>query len=147
MNNYVDYFNYLNNINQVQNNNNYNTVNSNLGYEGDPYECFMKGNMFKNLYSTYKNYKPYEINPNNEKEYLLLLVQIYGFAAHDLNLYLDVYPNDGKAINLREKYVKLYSQALMDYENKYGALNVDSNSLDANPWPWDSKTWPWEVIR
>ena len=100
--------------------------------------------MFDNLYDSYKSYKPYEINPSNERDYLLFLVQMYGFAAHDLNLYLDVYPNDNKAIELRAKYVKLYNQALMNYEGKYGATSLGSDYLNTVPWAWDSKNWPWE---
>lgn len=156
MNNYIDYYNYLNNLNQ----NAMNTPNkmtkmgsnqsvnmNNLGYDTDPYTGFMKGNMFSNLYEPYKNYQVQEINPTNEKEYALLMVQMYGFAAHDLGLYLDVNPNDTNAINLRSEYVNLYKQALAEYESKYGALGLSSNMLDVTPWAWDSKKWPWEGNR
>lgn len=156
MNNYIDYYNYLNNLNQ----NAMNTSNkmpkvgsnqsvnmNNLGYDTDPYTGFMKGNMFSNLYEPYKNYQIQEINPTNEREYALLMIQMYGFAAHDLGLYLDVNPNDTNAINLRSEYVKLYKQALAEYESKYGALGLSSNMLDVTPWAWDSKKWPWEGNR
>lgn len=156
MNNYIDYYNYLNNLNQ----NAMNTSNkipkmgsnqsvnmNNLGYDTDPYTGFMKGNMFSNLYEPYKNYQVQEINPTNEREYALLMVQMYGFAAHDLGLYLDVNPNDTNAINLRSEYVNLYKQALAEYESKYGALGLSSNMLDVTPWAWDSKKWPWEGNR
>lgn len=156
MNNYIDYYNYLNNLNQ----NAMNTSNkipkmgsnqsvnmNNLGYDTDPYTGFMKGNMFSNLYEPYKNYQVQEINPTNEREYALLMVQMYGFAVHDLGLYLDVNPNDTNAINLRSEYVKLYKQVLAEYESKYGALGLSSNMLDVTPWAWDSKKWPWEGNR
>ena len=103
-----------------------------------------RGNMFNGLYDSYMNYKPYEINPQNEKQYLLLIVQMYGFAAHDLGLYLDVFPNDSNAIKLRDKYVNLYKQSVNDYENKYGPLTLSSELLNASPWNWASKKWPWE---
>jgi len=149
MNNYVDYYNYLNNLNQkkINNSTGMNIVNTNsnkTSYDSEPYLGFVRGNMFNNLYSPYMNYKPHEFNPSNEKEYLLLLVQMYGFAAHDLGLYLDVYPSDSNAINLREKYVKLYNQALTNYESKYGATELGSEYLSTSPWAWDSKKWPWE---
>lgn len=151
MNNYIDYYNYMNDLNQSKLNKNglnqmnlNNNVKSNKDYSTDPYEAFIRGNLFSNLYTPYKNYKPAELNPTNEKDYYLLLVQIYGFAAHELTLYLDVNPNDDDAIKLRSEYVKLYNQALMQYESKYGAISLKSMTLNSSPWAWDSKKWPWE---
>lgn len=156
MNNYIEYYNYLNNLNQntINPNNkmaNMNSISSNnmnnLGYDIDPYNGFMRGNMFNSLYDPYKNYQIQEINPTNEREYALLMVQMYGFAAHDLGLYLDVNPNDANAINLRNEYIKLYKQALAEYEHRYGSLDLSSNMLEATPWAWDSEKWPWEGNR
>ena len=139
MNNYVDYYNYMNNINQNRNSNQ-----MKLGYDTEAYLGFIRGNMFSNLYEPYQNYQIQELNPNNEQEYLLLLVQMYGFAAHDLGLYLDVNPNDGKAIDLRNNYINLYNQSLANYESKYGPLTLNSQGLDTKPWAWNTKKWPWE---
>lgn len=147
MNNYVDYYNYMNNISQnmnMINNKNMNADQSKLGYETEPYLGFIRGNMFSNIYDPYQNYQIQELNPNNEQEYLLLLVQMYGFAAHDLGLYLDVNPNDGKAIDLRNNYINLYNQSLANYESKYGPLTLNSQELDTKPWAWNTKKWPWE---
>ena len=142
MNNYVDYYNYMNNINQNRNSNQ-----SKLGYDTEAYLGFIRGNMFSNLYDPYQNYQIQELNPNNEQEYLLLLVQMYGFATHDLGLYLDVNPNDGKAIDLRNNYINLYNQSLANYESKYGPLTLNSQGLDTKPWAWNTKKWPWEGNR
>lgn len=148
MNDYNDYYNYMNSLNQGNMKNpKVNMDPKNFGYDTDPYKGFIDGNMFKNLYEGYKNYKPYEVNPSNEREYSLLLVQIYGFAAHDLGLYLDVYPNDAKAVKLRDEYVRLHNQALNQYENKYGAITLSSSMLNNVPWGWDDNNWPWEVIK
>lgn len=144
MNNYIDYYNYMDNLNQT----NFNNVsNDNKDYMTNPYLSFIRGNLFNNLYTPYKNYKPTELNPNNEKDYQMLMIQVYGFAAHELNLYLDVNPGDQNAIKLRNEYITLYKQALMQYENKYGALNTQSNTLDSTPWAWDTQNWPWEGNR
>lgn len=142
MNNYIDYYNYMNNMNNL----NFNTISNNddKDYTTDPYSAFIRGNLFNNLYTPYKNYKTAELNPTNEKDYYLLMIQIYGFAAHELNLYLDVNPNDQNAIKLRSEYINLYNQAVMQYENKYGALNTKSKALDATPWAWNTQKWPWE---
>ena len=118
MNDYVDYYSYINNLNQMNNiNQNQNNIqNKSLS---EPYTGFIRGNMFNNIYSEYRNYKPQELNPINEQEYAKLLLQMYSFGAHDLGLYLDVYPNDTNAIRQRADYVKMYNEALRQYENSY----------------------------
>ena len=118
-----------------------------IGYETEPYIGFSRGNMFSDIYDPYQNYQVQELNPTNEQEYSLLLVQMYGFAAHDLGLYLDVNPNDSKVLNLRNKYISLYNQALDDYEKNYGPLCLSSKFSISNTWTWDSKKWPWEGNR
>lgn len=136
-----DYEYYLNNMDNTFDRNNEYKI------ENDPYAAFIKGNSFKNLYNQYKNYKPIDINPKNEREYLLLLIQIYDFVAHDLGLYLDVNPNNSNVIQLRNKYIKLHNQVLMQYKNKYGSLSLDNNISDKTPWSWDNNNFPWEVDK
>ena len=103
--------------------------------------------MFDNLYYEYKNYKPQELNPKNDKEYNLLLIQMYAFAAHDLALYLDINPNDTRAVKKRAEFINMYNEALIKYENTYGPITKNSEMLSVNPWAWDSKKWPWEGIK
>ena len=79
----------------------------------DPYSGFVRGNMFDNLYDKYKNYKPRDINPSNEREALLGQWQQYNFALIDLGLYLDVYPNDTNALNLYKKYLDISNKTLI----------------------------------
>ncbi len=136
MNNYNEYYNYLNNVDGVSN-----KINNSLM---EPYEGFIKGNLFNNLYSSYRNYKPAELNPTTEQEYALMLVQMYDFCAHELTLYLDNYPNDGNMIRLRDEYSKSAREALNQYEMKFGPLTLGSSTLSAVPWAWDTKKWPWE---
>ena len=114
--------------------NNYN--NPDIGFE--------RGNLFDNLYLPYKNYKIDKINPKNEKEYLMYIVQVYDFAINDLGLYLDNYPNDSEKINLRNTYLLEYQKAYDNYESKYGPLDLTSNYLNKTPWCWVS-SFPWEV--
>ncbi len=146
MNDYVDYYSYINNLNQM---NNINQNQSNIQNKSlsEPYTGFIRGNMFNNLYNEYRNYKPQELNPTNEQEYTKLLLQMYSFGAHDLGLYLDVYPNDTNAIRQRADYVKMYNEALRQYENSYGPITKNSIMLDSSPWAWDTKKWPWEGIK
>ena len=109
MNNFNDYYNYLNN--------NYNDMNFladpnsmiyDMNYQAlypnavmptnnnilDTKLGFKRGNLFNNLYDEYKNYKPQELKANNEKEDLLLQIDEQRFAMIEMNLYLDLYPNN-----------------------------------------------------
>ena len=168
MNDYIDYYNYLNNINQMpygnqmmnqnimqnqiempstQMNTNNNNNNKSQNTTNEAYSGFTRGNMFEKLYNEYRNYRPQELNPTNDKEYAEFLVQMYGFAAHDLGLYLDVNPNDNNAIRQRAQYINMYNQALAQYENNYGPITQNSTMLEATPWAWDTKKWPWEGTK
>ena len=102
----------------------------------EPYQGFIKGNMFKNLYDGYKNFKPSEINPTNEKEAMLEQWQQYNFALTDLNLYLDVYPNDREASTLYNKYLEIQKQIADKYESMYGPLTTNSKYAGSNSWEW-----------
>jgi len=110
----------------------------------EPYKGFIRGNMFENLYEQYKNYKPMNINSTNERENLLNQLQQYAFALIDLDLYLDVNPNDSSAIKLYNNYLGIKKQIMDKYENMYGPLTLDSDDLNKNSWVWIRSPWPWE---
>ena len=44
------------------------------------------GNLFSNLYQSYKNYKPASVSANNERESLIRELARMDFAAHEINL-------------------------------------------------------------
>ncbi len=130
--------------------NNYNYYNSfdnnyvnNILYGA--YEGYLKGNMFKNLYEQYKGYTPKTISPKSEKEQDLFNLNQIGFAMHDLNLYLDVFPNNQDILNLFTKYKELYNDLLKKYEEKYGPINV-CGTKDVLPFEWEKTKFPWEVM-
>ncbi|MEG1987155.1 MAG: spore coat protein CotJB [Bacilli bacterium] len=106
-----------------------------------PYEGFMKGNLFKNLYNPYKNHQVTRIMPNSEREELLLNIDQLAFAAHDLNLYLDVNPNDGDAIKEFNQYRKMLTEATNTYEKQFGPINLMSDALSNTPWAWTDTPW------
>lgn len=110
----------------------------------DPKEGFIRGNLFQNLYDGYKNYTPQEINPQNEREALLNQWQQYHFAIVDLNLYLDIYPNDTNALRLYNNYNNILKQIKTKYESMYGPLTISSNQTNQNSWTWINSPWPWE---
>ncbi len=109
-----------------------------------PYEGYIKGNLFKNLYQEYKNYRPSRLNVNSEKMEMLVNIGQMGFASHELNLYLDNYPNNRKALDLFNKYSNMTNKLIKEYENKYGPLTVGEINEDV-PFNWENEKWPWEV--
>ena len=133
-----DYYNYFNNnYNQPVYNQNKNKKLFN------PYQGFIRGNMFPDLYNYYKNENPYNLNPGNEQAEILTNIDAYGFALNDLKLYLDIHPDDINYINLYNEYIREYKNNLMEYARKYG--NIKSNNInDSNKWNWVSEPWPWQ---
>ena len=108
-----------------------------------PTEGYNRGNMFANLYSQYKNYRP-ETLRSNEQERLFLELSRTHFAAHELNLYLDLNPNDVSMIKLFNDYRERCEQLTKEYEQKYGPLSIKSDSLNQTPFMWEKSPWPWE---
>lgn len=136
--------NFMNSVPQnMMNKQNMNYVNNNLF---NPTDGFIKGNMFKDLYNSYKNYKPTNLNPKNEKEAMLWSFLQYKFALHDLNLYLDVYPTDTNVLNSYKQYLNIMNETMNEYEKKYGPLTCSSIYSFGNDWKWDNSPWPWEVM-
>ena len=137
--NRLDTYNYVNN--------NYNQpmytedVNSKKVY--DPYQGFIRGNMFPTLYNGY-GIKNLDINPTNEQARMLTTLSALEFAAHDINLYLDLHPEDKDMIELYNQY-RIESNELRDkYENAYGPILASSNTTNQIPWNWKNSPWPWE---
>ena len=120
--------------------NNMNNSNNNLF---GPYEGYVKGNLFRNLYAPYKNYQPTQLIPRNEQEELLLNLNQMQFTMHELSLYLDIFPNDNNAMMQFITFRNNYNKELQEYENKYGAININSNTLNNIPFGWSTTPWPW----
>ena len=134
------------NMNQMNNQSNMNmnttvTMDSNLV---QPYEGYIRGNLFNDLYQQYKNYRPTRLVPSNEQAELLLNVNQLSFAAHEIRLYLDVHPNDTKMISLYNQYQHQANDAIKTYEQKYGPI-LQSSLSGANAFSWEAYAWPWEM--
>lgn len=134
MNNYFD-------IDNIFFNKNINKQNMDLY---DPYEGFIRGNMYKELYDPYKIRSPYEIKPMNEQAEMLTYIDALCFACIDLGLYLDVFPNNKDIINLFNKYNGQKNSLMNKYQEKFGPLTLDSDALNAYPWAWNERPWPWD---
>ncbi|MDO4962981.1 MAG: spore coat protein CotJB [bacterium] len=158
MNNYPNFKNYYPYNNMNNNTNlNYNMYNKNdiNTYEMqdnsknaeslyDPYNGFIRGNLFKSLFDPYKIKEPYDVKPMNEQAKLLTNIDALCFAMTDLNLYLDIYPDSRDAINLFNQYREEKKNLTDEYESKYGPISLDSKSLNSYPWSWDNMPWPWD---
>lgn len=120
---------YINNIN-------FNRNSTLQDYE----EGFNKGNMFKNIYSKYKNHV-YKLKVNNKRDDLLYKVQMYTFILKDLGLYLDVHPNDKEVFKVFIDIKRRLKTVKEKYDSLYGPLCLEATSDDKydyinNPWPW-----------
>ena len=152
----VDMFEAQNNFNPVNNTNpnyhgfdvlggstnqNYQNGKNNLNLY-NPYEGYLKGNAFKDEYKPYKDYKVAKININSEKDELLAGISEYSFMAHDINLYLDIHPNDKEALNKFTEYRNKANELITKYERKYGPMGVNGTKNDV-PFAWQNTAWPW----
>lgn len=125
----------------MNNTNNFNDIAS-VNKLVTPTEALNRGNLFENLYWPYKYVS--DLKPQNERQELMQKIQAYSFAAHELNLYLDIYPDDMQAVGLYNQYSEMSNKFLKEYENKYGPIILDPN--EKYPWMWINSPWPWEKL-
>ena len=107
-----------------------------------PDNGFMRGNLFKNLYTPYKNYKPKKLEFRDQKSRLLKDILEAGFAMHEVNLYLDLHPDDNSMIQLFNDYRKKVNNLTEEYESQYGPLNLTSDYLEVSPFLWEELAFP-----
>lgn len=106
-------------------------------------EGFLRGNMFANEYVPYKNMTYRELRPKTEREELLFKVMEMNFAINDLNLYLDIHPEDRMMYEKFKEYTEKFITLKDEYARKYGPLCLEETSSNnynwyKNPWPWDN---------
>ena len=103
-------------------------------------EGFNRGNMFDNLFWPYKFIA--DVRPTDRRSKLLLDIQMTCFAAHEMNLYLDLFPSDVQAIGLYNQYKDEADRLTNEYEREYGRICLDIN--EGYTWEWVKSPWPWE---
>lgn len=118
----------------------FNIKNDNSAMLFDYKDGFMYGNMFKNEYDPYKNYKVAQLESATEVGKLLLKIYQYDFALNDLSLYLDLHPEDVDTYRVFKKYTEELKEYVDMYEKKYGPMELD-NSEYSN-YMWDEGPWP-----
>lgn len=109
-----------------------------------PKEGLQRGNLFNNLYEPYKNYKYKELVPTSKKQELMYNLLKYEFALNDLNLYLDIYPNNTELVSLYKKYLEEKNRLEDEYNRQYNPLTRDSKYIKT--WDW-LPDWPWEGVK
>ena len=107
----------------------------------NPDEALKSGNAFPNLYEGYKNYSPKDIKISSTREKALLEIQMLDFSINDLNLYLDLNPNDAYTFQILKKYIKEYKTKKESYAEMYGPLTLECIT---EKWEWSNGIWPWE---
>lgn len=112
----------------------------------NPTEGYNNGNLFTGLYSQYKNYRPATLSANNEKDQMMLELSRIAFAAHELNLYLDLHPTDQTMLALFNDYKNEADKLTKEYEARYGPLTVNSSSIGNSTFNW-VMSWPWEESK
>lgn len=110
----------------------------------DPMEGFLRGNMFKDEYLPYKNLTYFKLNPTCPKESELIKVMALSFALNDLNLYLDLHPDDKVMFEKFKKYNEEYKKLSKEYAKTYGPLKLTQTKGEnfnwiESPWPWDQQ--------
>ena len=108
----------------------------------DPNEGFLRGNMFRNEYVPYKNLTYFKLNPRNEREKLLYRIMALSFAINDLNLYLDLHPDNKDMFELFKKYVVEKKELSAKYNKTYGPLTVTKDV--GTKYDWLNSPWPWD---
>ncbi len=109
----------------------------------NPKEGLTIGNLFYNLYSPYKNYKPNALQATTEKDQILLRIQELDFAINDLQLYLDLHPENNELYELFKKYVAESNKLTDYYSDKYEPLEINKDNCQS--YQWYKEPWPWEV--
>ena len=110
----------------------------------DPKVAIERGNLFNDLYKSYKDYKYRMLKPSNKKEELLLNIMMHNFILTELDLYLDTNPNDNMRVNLYNKYLINKKSLVHEYEENFGPLTLDGFSGSENEFVWVNSPWPWE---
>ena len=67
-------------------------------------------------------------SPKSERDRLMEQIMEAGFAAIDLNLYLDTHPNDRRALAKFKEAVAKKNTLTKKFEEKYGPLTAAANA-------------------
>lgn len=110
--------------------------NTDGSYQAD--KALARGTLFPGLDLPYLGMVNQKVDVATPLKELMAL----GFVVHELGLYLDTHRDDQEAMQMFQKYNKLYGEGVAEYERRYGPLQMTSSGGAAfdwvdDPWPWD----------
>ncbi len=108
-------------------------------------EGFLRGNMFKNEYVPYQNLTFINITPKSSREAKLYNVMAFSFAINDLNLYLDLHPDDRGKLIFLENLIAEEKKAKEEFIKEFGPLEICDTK--GNKFEWIDSPWPWDELR
>ena len=100
------------------------------------------GNMFKDEYMGYKDFKPVKLAASDDKSRMLLSIYQYDFAINDLSLYLDLHPENKEIYSIFKEYTTKLNYLVDTYESIYGPLEIDHSNYDN--YMWSKGNWPFD---
>ncbi|MGA8943464.1 MAG: spore coat protein CotJB [Thermoactinomyces sp.] len=77
--------------------------------------------------------------------HLLTQLQEVDFVIVELQLYLDTHPDDKRALDQYNWYVKERNKLRRTYESHFGPLYNFGLSCNQYPCGWNEGPWPWEI--
>lgn len=78
---------------------------------------------------------------NMTREEMIMKIRELDFSIIELGLYLDVNPDDERALCLHREYTKKVRDLKDKYQKVYGPLTI---FYPCNKWRWLEEPWPWE---
>ncbi len=102
----------------------------------------IRGTMYPGLDLPFMNM----VNQKEKKDTALNRLQALHFAVTELGLYLDTHASDAEATMLFNEYVEQYTDALQQYEKKFGSLTQMGAALNGT-YEWLSDPWPWDYNK
>lgn len=74
-------------------------------------------------------------------------IRMLQFAAIELNLYLDNFPENKEATKKYKEISPKLDELINDYEVKYGSIRNFGDAYVEDPIAWTESPWPWEKQR
>ena len=78
---------------------------------------------------------------NMTREEMMMKIRELDFSIIELGLYLDVSPDDERALCLHREYTKKVKDLKDKYQKVYRPLTI---FYPCNKWRWLEEPWPWE---
>ncbi len=72
-------------------------------------------------------------------------VQAASFAVDEARLYLDMHPDDAKALKYFDAKSALRHKAISEYQKQFGPISTEHINASSDGWTWICGEQPWEM--